>query len=259
MKKTDCLLFQLLLLLIAITGFKNETFAQKQFIKKVELGKAGKVRTEISFIAGNLDIHAGTGSLSEGVFSYKKDIWEPVITYSEDSHTGDLKISNRDTREERNFNNSDKSKWDLKLNKEIPTELKIKMGAGEGNIDLRGSNLSRFEFKMGAGEVNINLRNTSVPELRFSAGAGEAVIDLSGEWNNSLNGEIKGGVGEVTIKLPRNTSVELTISGMLGEVNTPGFQKHGKSYTNSMFGRTKETIHLDISGGIGSVNIELID
>jgi len=241
-------------------GFRtNPDTPLKELKKSIALGKEKEIKTEISFIAGELHINAASNQLMEGSFRYHIDKWKPDITYREENQTGNLKIKTIDEREGRNFDNEDNCEWDISLNKKVMNDLTIKMIAGKGNIDLQGCNLKRFGFKLAAGDININLRNTSVPDLEFNAAVGSAVIDLSGKWNNDLNATMNGGVGELTLKLPSQTGIKLNIHGGLGETHAPGFKKQNGTYTNALFGKTKASIYIDFSGGIGNVNVQLVD
>ena len=246
-------------LAIVFLSFVSSDFPFQEFRKNIESGKVKSVKTDIRFIAGELNISTTSDLLCEGVYRYHKDYWKPEISYKEDSQIGYLEIKVSDDREEKNYNDDDNNEWDIALNKNIKNDLKIKMLAGTGNIDVQDCNLEGFEFEMLAGEVRINMKNSSVPILEFKALAGEAEIDLSGNWKNDLNAEIKGGVGELTLKLPADVGIKMNITGGLGDVDARGFDKHNKVYTNELYGKTKVSLYIDISGGIGNVNIRMVD
>lgn len=246
-------------LVIVFFGFVSSDFLFQELRKNVEQGNAKSVKTDISFIAGILNISPTSNLLCEGVYKYHRDYWKPEISYNEDSQIGYLKIKVADFREEKRYDDSDNTEWNISLNKDIRNDLKVKMLAGKGNIDMENCKMDGLEFEMLAGEVKINLKNTSVPYVEFKALTGKAEIDLSGKWENDLNAEIRGGVGELTIKLPSDISIKLNISGGLGDVDAYGFSKHNNVYTNELYGKTKESLYIDISGGIGNVNIHMVD
>jgi hypothetical protein len=223
--------------------------------RNIETDKAKKVKTEISFPAGRLIISPDGNSFCEGIYKYHKDYWKPEISYYEESETGFLDIVVEDDRADKHYDDSDENVWNIAFDKKARNDIRIAMIAGESNIDLHGCNLGGFQFDMIAGETYINLRNTSVPFLELKAIAGEAEIDLTGDWKNDLDAEIKGGVGEITIKLPSAVGVKVSITGGLGEIDAPGFEKHNKVYTNDLYGKTKSSLYLEITGGIGNVNL----
>lgn len=257
MKKQN--LFLSLGLIVAFTVIAGFVIAPQEVKKNIDAGKAKTVKTEISFPAGKLYISPDGKSFCEGLYKFKKEFWEPEISYYEESGAGYLKIEVEDNRHDKGYNDTDQNEWKIAFNKDVKNEMHIEMIAGESTIDLQDCNINKFEFEMVAGETTINLRNTSVPFFEFRAIAGEAEIDLSGRWKNDLDAEIRGGVGELTIKLPADVGVKVSISGGLGDVNAHGFNKNNRTYTNDLYGKTKESLYLDVTGGIGNVTLRLED
>lgn len=247
------------MLIIIFTGFTNFNSGKKEYKKDIALGKAKSIKTDITFTVGNLTLQTGSIILSEGVYKYYADKWKPNISYNEDSQSGYLKIESIDDRVNKNYDNSDQTDWDIRLNKNIANDLTIKMNAGVANINLQNSRLKQLDFEMAAGKVDINLQNTSVPILNFKAIAGEAIIDLSGEWQNSMDATIKGGIGELTVKLPSDIGIKLNIIGGLGDISAPKFKMVDNNFTNALFGKTKASLYLKIIGGIGDINIQMVD
>jgi len=242
--------------ILFLAGF---VIAPQEKKKNIDAGKVKTVKTDITFPAGKLYINPEGKSFCEGFYKYRKDFWEPEISYYEESENGYLKIDVEDEGREKNYNNEDENVWTIAFNKDVRNDMHIEMIAGESNIDLRNCNLDKFKFEMIAGESHINLRNTSVPFFEFRAIAGEAEIDLSGKWENDLDAEIRGGVGEITIILPADVGVKVNITGGLGEVSAPGFDRNSRVYTNRLYGKTKESLFIDVTGGIGNVNLRLDD
>jgi len=249
------------LLLIIGTGISIQAQSKSNLFRKtLEIGKSREIKTDISFFAGELNINGSTDKLAECFYGYKDHFLRPEMAYNEINEIGYLTINSEKAEKGMNQNDLDHSnKWSLCLNKKLKNALSIKLTAGKTNIDLEGCKLSCFDYKMTAGESNINLRNTSVPQMQFNLLAGEANIDLSGEWHNDMVAIIKGGVGEITVKVPFNTGVRITASGVLGEINMPFFNRNGNTYTNDLYEKTKYTLHIDISGGIGQINVEMVE
>jgi len=225
--------------------------------KKLQKGDAEKLRTKIRFVSGKLNLDGNTEDLLESQFRFIKERWNPVISYEEEENKGYLKIISKDDRENKNYNNDDNSIWDVSLNKDIEQKLDIKIGAGIGNINLEDFDLKELEFHMAAGEMNLNLRNTSISDLEFGALAGEATIDLSGEYQNDLHAEINGGVGNLVVYVPENIGVKLEIRGLLGDIDTPGFKKRKRIYTNEAYNETEHNLYIQIRGGIGDVTVKM--
>lgn len=231
----------------------------KEFSKKVSGNKPKEIRTEIRFPAGELNVTAGSDLISEGTYRFYLKRWVPEISYEEEGQTGHLQISTPDAGLRQNYGNLDQCTWDINLNRDVRNDLTIRCLAGEGSIDLQGCNLARFDFTMTAGEMDIDLSNTSVPDLSFKALAGEAVIDLSGKWDNDLHASLQGGVGEMTLKLPARTGIRLEVHALLGDVDAPDLHKESGYYSNEWFGKTRENLYIDFTGGIGNLEVVLVD
>ena len=109
------------------------------------------------------------------------------------------------------------------------------MGAGQGNLRLRGVDVTRLEVHLGAGEVN---------------------LDLTGPRKSDLTANLEGGVGHASVRLPKDVGVAATVSGAIGSVQVHGLQKQDGEYRNEAYGKSPRTIRLDIHGGIGDIDLE---
>lgn len=227
--------------------------------KNVEIGKAKEVKTDLSFLAGELKVNAETSSLAECVYGYNKKYIRPEISYYENDGTGYLDISSESLKNKDLEDFGSDNKWKISFNNHVRNSVSIKHKAGEADIDLEGCNLSRFEYRMAAGESKINLRNTSVPAVTFNLMAGKTHIDLTGRWDNDLVAKVKGGIGEVDLKVPYDTGVRITVSGLIGDVDIPFFNREGNTFTNDKYGKTKNTLYIDINGGVGKISVSMAD
>lgn len=249
--------YLLLLLLIVIPfNLKGKDFKEKKSVNK---GKATFVNVEIAFWGGNIDVSGGARDLVDAQFEYSDIEWKPEVEYRLKNKIGNLKVSMPDVGDDISINDEDVNEWDIRLNNNIPMDLSIKLGGGEGYYDLSNLKMNSLEIKLGGGKLDIDLKNSSLPRLDFKAVAGEATIDLSGKWNNDLDADFVCGFGELTLKLPENIGVKVKATGIMGNVEAPGFSKDGSNYTNDAYRKTKVTLYIDIFGGVGNVNLELID
>ncbi|MEJ2303105.1 MAG: toast rack family protein [Anaerolineales bacterium] len=101
----------------------------------VERGDANAVNAEIQMGAGKLDVSGGASELLEASFTYNVEELDPRATYTNgrlevrDSGVNMGIASLADLDEFRN-------EWDLKLNEDVPMEMKINLGAGPSNLAL---------------------------------------------------------------------------------------------------------------------------
>jgi hypothetical protein len=251
--------FLILILLTYIVVAKNNSEGSFKETKSVNIGNATFVNVQISFLGGTIDISGGSNELMNARFKYSETEWKPEVEYVVKNKIGNLKLWMPDAGDDISINDDDLNEWDVRLNNDIPMDLTIKLGGGEGNYDLSKLKMNSLEIRLGGGKLDINLSNSSFPKLDFKAIAGEATIDLSGKWENDLDADFVCGVGELNLKLPEKVGVRVHATGILGNINAPDFAKDGSTYTNDSIRKTKVTLYVDIFGGIGNVNLELVE
>lgn len=200
--------------------------------RTVELGGAKDARVQVEMGAGNLRIEGGTGKLLDADFHYSVTEWRPELKYDISAGRGYLTIRQPQIRGFSTGNQD--NRWDLRLSDKVPIEMRVNLGAGEGDLKLSGMD---------------------VRQLQVGIGAGELKLDLRGPWDNNFNGSIHGGVGEATVRLPREVGVRVHATGGLGGINAQNLRKEGDYYFNDAYGKSEVRLRLDITGGIGQINL----
>lgn len=230
--------------------------------QSVERNDADSVQAEINLGAGKLTVSGGASSLLDATFTYNVAEWEPEVEYDVSSGEGDLTISQPTVRERNTIPTSLKDvryDWDLRFNDSVPMDMSVNMGAGEGDLRLDSLSIESLNFQGGAGDVSIDLSGGTARNLDFTLGAGEVEIDLSGRWDEDLSANVKGGVGKLTFLLPSSSGVRVQVQGGLGSVSAVGLSKDGNIYTNDAYGDSDVTLDIDIEGGIGEINLEIVE
>ena len=205
----------------------------KHTTKIVEPQRAKSAHARLDMGAGQLTINGGANDLLDADFTYTDSYEEPRVDYSVDNGVGQLKIS-QESRSMR-FGRS-QNDWNLRFSKDIPLELKVDMGAGQGNLHLRDVPLTRLDLNLGAGQMD---------------------VDLTGDRKTDLTADIEGGVGQADIRLPRSVGVIAHASGGIGSIEVHGLKHDGDSYTNDAYGKSPATIHLKVEGGIGQITLNV--
>jgi len=94
-------------------------------------------------------------------------------------------------------------------------ELKIDMGAGQGNLHLRDVPLTRLNLSIGAGQVD---------------------VDLTGDRKTDLTADIEGrGPGD--IRLPEECGRDCARLRWNRELDSHGLKHEDDSYRNDAYGR----------------------
>lgn len=207
---------------------KHETF-------ETEVGKAEMVDATFEFGAGELLIEGGAPGLASAEFDYNVPSWKPKVTYDTTGFRGRLVFTQGST--DHLSGNNMKNNWHVRLGDKTPLDVTVKCGAGKAQLKLGELNLRSVKVNLGAGEVDLDLRGGE-PRNDIDAvirgGVGEARILVP--ESVGVIAEATGGLGEVEVK-------NMT-------------KRDDSHWVNGMYGKSKSTIHLDVKGGIGRISIQ---
>src|ERR687883_1806923 len=204
--------------------------------KSIQAENAQSVHAKLIMGAGELNLTGGADRLMEGDFSYNVADWKPKVNYDVSGDTGELAVEQGGDGGVR-LGGSARNKWDIRLNDEVPTDLVVQMGAGESDLDLDSLSLTGLDLQMRAGKTT---------------------VDLTGDYARNFDASIEGGVGEATVLLPSEVGVRARAEGGLGKINAKGLQREGNSYVNDAYGNSDVTLDVDVQGGIGQINLEVV-
>jgi hypothetical protein len=204
--------------------------------KSVDPKDAQSARAQLKMGAGELNLTGGADQLMEGDFSYNVADWKPEVSYDVGGDEGELLVKQRGS-EGSNLTGDARNEWEIRLNDEMPTDLVVQMGAGESDLDLDSLTLTGLKLQMGAGKTT---------------------VDLTGDYTQSFDSSIEGGVGEATVMLPSEVGVKAKAQGGLGKINAEGLERVGDSYVNDAYGESDVTLNVDIQGGVGEINLEVV-
>ena len=212
---------------------RDSFYGTKHSTRAVEPQRAKSAQARLEMGAGQLIINGGGKNLLDADFTYSDQYEEPRVDYSVSDGVGQLKVS-QDSHSV-HFGRS-QNDWNLHFSKEIPLELKVDMGAGQGDLHFRDVPLTRLDLNIGAGQMD---------------------VDFTGDRKTDLTADIKGGVGQANIRLPKNVGVIAHASGGIGSIDVHGLKHDGDSYTNDAYGKSPATIHLKVQGGIGQITLNV--
>ena len=200
--------------------------------RSVDRQSAQSVRASLEAGAGQLTIGGGSSHLLDADFNYSESYGNPRIDYNVLNGVGALSVSQ--DGDSTHFMGVSHNEWNLRFSNDVPLELKISMGAGQGQLRLRDVPVTRLDLEIGAGQVE---------------------VDLTGDRQKDLDADIEGGVGQATIRLPKNVGLIAHASGGIGAIRSRGLKHDGEEYTNDAYGKTPATIHLKVAGGVGEVSL----
>ncbi|MDH4139428.1 MAG: toast rack family protein, partial [Coriobacteriia bacterium] len=171
-----------------------------------------------------------------GEFEYVSE-WRPEIEYDVSGDRGVLVARQPDVRTWRLGDR--KNSWDIEVSQDVPIDLRVTLGAGLSNLDLR---------------------DVIVKDLDATMGAGDATVDLGGARDRSFSGRVETGAGRITVRLPKDVGVRITgYQEGVGEFSADGFEVDGRALVNDAYGVSDVTIELQVVRGIGETVFELVD
>src|SRR5215212_4067322 len=217
-------------------GTQQDVGKMQEESKSVGLKNAQSARAQLKMGAGELNVTGGADQLMEADFSYNVSDWKPKVSYDVSDQKGEIVVKQGGT-EGVHLDADGRNEWDIRLNDEVPTDLVVKMGAGESDLDLDSLTLTGLDLQMGAGKTT---------------------VDLTGDYDRDLSATIEGGVGEATVELPSAVGVKVNAEGGLGAINAQGLQRGGEAYVNDGYRDSDVTLDVDVRGGVGRINLEVV-
>jgi N-terminal domain of toast_rack, DUF2154 len=217
-------------------GAQQDVGKMQEESKYVGLKNADSVRAQLKMGAGELHITGGADQLMDGDFSYNVSEWKPEVTYDVSDKKGELLVKQGGANSG-SLDGKARNEWDIGLNEEVPTDLVVKMGAGESDLDLDSLSLTGLDLRMGAGK---------------------STVDLTGDYAKDFDASIQGGVGEATVLLPSEVGVKAKAAGGLGKINAKGLKKVDGSYVNDAYGESDVNLSVDVKGGVGEINLKVV-
>jgi len=217
-------------------GGKPQVGKMQSESKSVDLKNADSARAQLKMGAGELNVTGGADQLMEADFSYNVADWKPKVSYDVSGGTGELVVK-QGSAEGANLGGDARNQWDISLNDEVPTDLVVQMGAGESDLDLDSLALTGLDLQMGAGKTT---------------------VDLTGDYTQDFDASMQGGVGEATVLLPSEVGVKAKAEGGLGKINAKGLKRMDDSYVNDAYGESDVNLSVDVQGGVGQINLEVV-
>lgn len=199
--------------------------------QSVDLDKAEMVRVEIKLGAGELQVDGGASKLMDADFTYNIPSWKPEVKYTSSGFRGTLRIEQPGGSRGGSHVNY---RWNVRLNDKVPMDVSAEFGAGQARMNLGDLDLRSVRVNMGVGEVR---------------------LDLRGKPSRDYSVEINGGVGQATVYVPGDVGVIARAAGGIGNISVRGLEKRGSQWINPAHENAPVTIHLDVHGGVGEINL----
>lgn len=246
--------------------------------ESIPLSGAESATVEVMLGSGKLEIEAGTSDqLFSGHFRYNIERWAPEVTYEDDVVT----IKQGDAEEDWGFPPGNiRNEWELEFSPEIPLDMDLKVGAGDGELDFTELQLTGLDLDVGAGDIEMRFDEPNEADMshltldagtsrldvtgighagpervNVQGGVGDITLDLTGAWPGSADVKITAGIGSVTLRLPDDVGVRVETEDGPTSVDASGLRRTGDAYVNDAFGETDTELRIQITTGVGSIRL----
>jgi hypothetical protein len=243
MKRRVGLTVALLLALVALTAttgcrwVKFPTFSESTTLP---IQTVPNVRADIEQGVGELTVRpaAGMDAPLQADFTFAPESWRPVVSSSTEASTAVVRIVQPSDAGFNIFGYT-RNTWEISLPILHPTDLTVKLGAGNANLDLGAVELTALDTEIGAGNLTLDL-------------VGPRLLDLTVR--------IRIGAGNVTVRVPRAFGIHVVLQEKgVGNSTFDGLRSQGDTYVNDAYAGSAPKIDFLISRGAGNVTFELVD
>lgn len=188
-------------------------------------------------------INRGSLILDVGATSFNIDAIEDDFIKIEQDGAFKYKFSNKQdidtiymSNKKDTFINGKSRKFDLGINKDIPWQFKMNIGAVSGNLNLKDIMVRHIILDMGAGDIEITL----------------------GKKNNFTSVNIDAGASRIVINIPKDVGVKIDMDGALNSTNLDGLglikTSKGK-YISEKYDDATNKYEIEVDMGVGSFEI----
>lgn len=206
----------------------------------IDAAGAGALSVEITLTYGSLSLTGGAEQALLAHFLYDEAHWQPPFVRYVINREGLGRVLVSQRTSPRPGPDLGPNDWMIQLNDELPLDLAVRIGDGDGVLQLGGLPLT---------------------ELDVWPGTGELTLDLGGDWKQSLAARVHSGHGRVTVCLPKQVGVRVVANGGPGALTSTDGLVPGENggLVNAAYATSPVTLDLAIDPGLGSVLLQSVD
>ena len=167
----------------------------------------------------------------------------------------------------------------------MPTDFELDFGMGEANLDLSGIQIMSLNIECGMGRVELEinspnmiqceivdietgmgeftgrgLSNLNAEIVNIEVGMGAAELDFSDAINGDMEIELEVGLGSIELILPNNVNISAKVHDhFLSSIELESLVKKRNKYVSEHWDNSKPTVTLDMSVGLGSIELDIAD
>jgi hypothetical protein len=205
----------------------------------IDAAGAQSLRVEITLTHGRLHLTGGARPALWGSFRYDDADWLPPFVRYAVNGSGQGRVVLSQQAIEHEAPAQGHNDWMIQLNDKLAVDLAVRIGEGQGTLELGGLALSRLDVWPGAGDVT---------------------LDLGGEWKQSMAARVHAGLGKVTVSLPKQVGVRVVPQKPGSLTSTDGLVPGEQGgLVNTAYATSPVKLELAIDGGLGQVLLQSVD
>ena len=243
------------------------------------------VSVDVEYVAGELRVAAAEGGLLYDThLRYDAARMKPERKWSVEGNVARLDIGFEGLGEDGDLNiefeGDDHGFLQLGLSPDVPTDLRLKVGAAQSEVELGGIPLTGLVYQTGASETKLNfgsvnpvqmkrlelavgvaefrataLGNARFEEFEFQGGLGDVELDFTGDWSRNASATIEMGLGTLTLVMPEDLGVRISKAGFLAALDAPGFTKVDGAWQSPGWDSASHHLDVRLRAALGSIEV----
>jgi hypothetical protein len=240
---------------------------------------ANPLSVHVSYGAGRVEIQPAVDrALYDIHLRYDVERGDPVYRYNATERHLEVGV-----RQRSNLRTPGKYKGHelrLDLARGVPLNLKLDIGAAEGDVDLSGLSVAtltinggatdtrvRFdapnpvrltEMNVHAGAASVKLHglgNANIERMEATVGVGTLELDFGGDWRADTHLSVNSALGSVQVTVPSNVGVRVEKSTFLHAFDAPGLQKRDGYWFSDNWDTATYKLYVRSTGALGAFEI----
>ena len=250
-----------------------------------QAGAIESVTVDLEYVAGELRVGpADGGLLYDTHLKYDAARMRPERIWSVDGNAARLDLGfeglGDDGDIDIDFEGDEHGFLQLGLSRDVPTDLRIAVGAAKSDVDLGGIPVTGLVYKTGASETEISfgspnpvemdridlavgaveftargLGNARFQELSFKGVVGDVTLDFTGDWTRDATASIDMGLGSLTLVVPEDLGVRITKKGFLASLDAPDYTKVDGGWQSPGWDSASHHFEIRLVSALGSIEV----
>lgn len=247
-----------------------------------QLRDSASHHVRVRYGAGRLEVGATNAPLLYSMtLRYDESSSTPLHAYDPEARSLTLGLDAQTQRFSRNMDEKSKGEMRLSLNRGVPLDLDLDLGATKATLDLGGLNLVGLRLDSGASETLLdfstpnrghmrsmdvdvgaasfearNLANANTASIRVQGGVGSVELDFGGQWTQDVTADVDLSLGKLTLHVPRDVGVRVQVEKFLASFDQQGLQKRADAYYSENWDHAKYHLRLRAETTLGGIELD---